>query len=194
MDNIKVGQLIYRLRKEKNLTQQQLAERMSISDKAVSKWERGLGCPDVSLLPELTGILGVELEQLLRGELDTNEVSGGNMRKMNFYICPTCGNVITSMTEAGISCCGKRLSAERIRKAAECEQLTVEIVENDFFITGEHPMTKEHYIAFAALLTGDGIMLRRLYPEWGLQMRIPVFAHGRLLWYCTKHGLFYQDV
>lgn len=194
MDNIKVGQLIYRLRKEKNLTQQQLAERMSISDKAVSKWERGLGCPDVSLLPELTGILGVELEQLLRGELDTNEVSGGNMRKMNFYICPTCGNVITSMTEAGISCCGKRLSAERIRKAAECEQLTVEIVENDFFITGEHTMTKEHYIAFAALLTGDGIMLRRLYPEWGLQMRIPVFAHGRLLWYCTKHGLFYRDV
>lgn len=55
-------------------------------------------------------------------------------------------------------------------------------------------MTREHYISFVALISDDTIMLRKQYPEWDLQVRIPVFAHGRLVWYCTRHGLFYQDV
>lgn len=74
MDNIKIGQLIYRLRKENNMTQLQLANQMNISDKAISKWERGLGCPDVSLLPDLSRIFNVDLEKLLSGELDVNEI------------------------------------------------------------------------------------------------------------------------
>ena len=189
MNHVKIGQLIYRLRKEKHLTQLQLADQMNISDKAISKWERGLGCPDVSLLPDLSKIFNVDLEKLLSGELDINEVLGGDMRKMNFYICP-----ITSMTDTSISCCGKKLKAIQLQKANEDEKLSVDIIENDFFITSEHQMTREHYIAFVALLTGDSIMLRKQYPEWGLQVRIPVFAHGKLLWYCTKHGLFYQEV
>lgn len=85
MDNVKIGQLIYRLRKEKHLTQLQLANQMNISDKAISKWERGSGCPDVSLLPDLSEIFNADLEKLLSGELDINEASGGDMKKMNFY-------------------------------------------------------------------------------------------------------------
>jgi transcriptional regulator with XRE-family HTH domain len=54
MDNSKVGELIYRLRKEKGLTQKQLADQMNISDRTISKWERGYGCPDVTLLPSLS--------------------------------------------------------------------------------------------------------------------------------------------
>ena len=65
MDNVKIGQLIYRLRKEKRLTQLQLAEQLGVSDKAVSKWERGMGCPEVSLLPDLSNIFHVDLEKLL---------------------------------------------------------------------------------------------------------------------------------
>ena len=194
MDNGKIGQLIYRLRKEKHLTQLQLAEKMSISDKAVSKWERGLGCPELSLLPELSKIFDVDLEKLLSGELNENEILGGNMKKLIFYICPTCGNMITSMVDTNISCCGKKLKAIQAQKASEDEQLSVEIIENDFFITSNHSMTREHYIAFIALLTGDSVMVRKQYPEWDLQVRIPVFAHGKLIWYCTKHGLFYQEV
>lgn len=194
MDNVKIGQLIYKLRKEKNLTQLQLADQVGISDKAVSKWERGLGCPDVSLLPDLSKVLDVDLEKLLSGELDTNEVLSGDLKRMSFYICPTCGNMITSMTDTTVSCCGRKLSAIRPQKATEDEKLSVEIIEDDFSITSEHQMTREHYIAFVALLTGDSIMLRKQYPEWGLQVRIPIFAHGKLLWYCTQHGLFYQEV
>lgn len=192
MDCAKIGKLIYSLRKEKQLTQQQLADCMNISDKAVSKWERGLGCPDVSLLPELAEILGVNLEVLLSGELDANELAGGNMKKLKFYVCPVCGNLFTATEEAVISCCGKKIQSIELRKAIESEKLLVEIVENDYFISTDHEQTREHHITFVALLTGDSIMLRKQYPEWDVQTRIPVFGHGMLVWYCTTHGLQYQ--
>ncbi|MDD3409929.1 MAG: helix-turn-helix domain-containing protein [Eubacteriales bacterium] len=194
MDCAKIGRLIYSLRKEKGMTQVVLAERMNISDKAVSKWERGLGCPDVSLLPELSNILGVDLADLLSGELDANDTVGGNMKKLKFYVCPQCGNLITSTAEASVSCCGKKLTALTPVKAEEADKLKVEIIENDYFISSEHEMTKEHYIAFAALLTGDTLLLRKQYPEWNLQVRIPRIGHGMLVWYCTRHGLMYQLV
>lgn len=194
MDNVKIGKLIYRLRKEKQMTQLQLAEQMNISDKAVSKWERGLGCPEVSLLPELSKIFDVDLEALLSGNLEDNDALGGNMKKMCFYICPNCKNMITAMTDTNMTCYGKRLKRSQPQRAAEQEALIVEKIENDYYITAHHPMEREHYISFVALLTGDSIMLRKQYPEWGLQVRIPAFAHGRLLWYCNRHGLFYQEI
>ncbi len=194
MDNVKIGNLIHRLRKEKGMTQLQLAEILHISDKTVSKWERGLGCPDVSLLADLSRVFGVDLEKLLSGQLDANEERGGNMKKLNFYVCPECGNVITAMTDAGISCCGKKLKALEPAKAAEEEKLSVEIMENDYYISSHHPMAKEHYISFVALLTGDSLILKKQYPEWDLQVRIPGRAHGKLIWYCTEHGLLYQLV
>lgn len=194
MDNVKIGNLINKLRKEKGMTQLQLAERLHISDKTVSKWERGLGCPDVSLLTDLSRVFGVDLEKLLSGQLDANEETGGNMKKLNFYVCPECGNVITTMTEAGISCCGKKLQPLEAVKAPADEKLSVENIENDYYISSDHPMLKEHYISFVALLTGDTLTLKKQYPEWDLQVRIPGRTHGKLFWYCTEHGLFYQLV
>lgn len=192
MNLAKIGQLIYSLRKEKQFTQQQLADCLNISDKAVSKWERGLGCPDVSLLPQLAEILGVDLEMLLSGKLDANDLVGDNMKKLRFYVCPICGNLITAATEATISCCGKKLKFIEPHKALTTEKLSVERVENDYFISTDHEQSKEHYISFIALLTGDSIMLKKQYPEWEVQTRIPVFGHGMLVWYCAKHGLQYQ--
>ena len=116
------------------------------------------------------------------------------MKKMAFYVCPNCGNLITAMTDANISCCGKKLKPLQPQKADESQKLRVEKIEMDYFISSDHPMTKEHYITFVALLTGDSLMLRKQYPEWGLQVRIPALARGTLLWYCSEHGLFYQYV
>ena len=194
MDNEKIGKLIYGLRKERNMTQLQLAEILHISDKTVSKWERGQGCPDISLLVDLSRVLGVDMEKLLSGRLEANEERGGNMKKLNFYVCPECGNVITTMTEAGISCCGKKLQPLEAVKAHDEERLLVENIENDYYISSDHPMLKEHYISFVALLTGDTLTLKKQYPEWDLQVRIPGRTHGKLIWYCTEHGLFYQLV
>ena len=194
MDNVKIGKLIYKLRKESNMTQLQLAEMLHISDKTVSKWERGLGCPEISLLADLSRVFGADLEKLLSGQLDANEERGGNMKKLNFFVCPECGNVITAMTEAGISCCGKKLQPLEAVKAHDEERLLVENIENDYYISSDHPMLKEHYISFVALLTGDTLTLKKQYPEWDLQVRIPGRTHGKLIWYCTEHGLFYRLV
>lgn len=194
MDNAKIGKLIYKLRKEQNMTQLQLAQQMNISDKTVSKWERGLGCPEVSLLPEVSKLFGVDLEKLLSGQLEANARLGGDMKKLQFYSCPDCGNIITAMTATSLSCYGRKLQPLQPKRATEHKRLVVEKVEDDFYITTAHPMERGHYIAFVALLSGDSIMLRKQYPQWELQVRIPIFAHGRLLWYCNKHGLFYQEI
>lgn len=68
MDLIKTGKIISEARKNKNMTQKQLASKLHISDKAISKWERGLGCPDISFLIPLTKILDISLYELLSGE------------------------------------------------------------------------------------------------------------------------------
>ena len=190
MDQTKTGGLIRALRTQKGLTQKALAEAIGVGDKAVSKWERGLGCPDVSLLPEISRVLGVGLETLLSGSLDANDQERGNMKKLNFYVCPDCGNLITAATETGVSCCGRTLLPLEPQKPEE--PLSVEKIDDSWFVSSPHPMTKDHYVSFVALLTGDTLFLRRLYPEWDLQTRIPAFGHGILLWYCTKHGLFRQ--
>ena len=153
-----------------------------------------MGCPEVSLLPELSKLFGVDLEKLLSGQLETNARLGGDMKKLQFYSCPDCGNIITAMTATSLSCCGRKLQPLQPKRATEHERLVVEKVEDDFYITTAHPMERGHYIAFVALLSGDSIMLRKQYPQWELQVRIPIFAHGRLLWYCNRHGLFYQEI
>lgn len=192
MDTGKIGEIIYNFRTEKKLTQKQLADTMHISDKTVSKWERGAGCPDVSLLPELCRFLGVNLEDMLSGELDKNDIVGGNMKKTVFYVCPECGNIISATAEANISCCGKKTRMLEPKKAEDEEKLKVELIDNEYYISSDHEMTKQHYITFAALLTGDSLIMKKQYPEWDLQVRIPRTAHGKLVWYCNQHGLFYQ--
>ena len=114
------------------------------------------------------------------------------MRKTKFYICPVCGNLLFSMEEAEVSCCRRTLSPTEPKKASEEEKLRVEKIENDYFLSTAHPMSKEHYITFVALLSGDSILLRKQYPEWDLQVRFPRRGHGMLLWFDTKEGLMYQ--
>ncbi len=192
MDAIKIGMLIRSLRLEQKLTQRALAERLCVSDKTISKWERGTGCPDLSLLPALSRVLRVELGSLLAGTLDPNDPTGGNMKKTVFYVCPTCGNLITAAAEASIACCGKPLERIVPQKAAPEEKLSMELIDGEYFVSSDHPMTKEHHISFVATLTGDRMTLVKQYPEWDLQLRLPRVPHGTLLWYCTAHGLFCQ--
>lgn len=194
MDNAKIGNLIYQLRKEKNMTQLQLAEKLGVSDKAVSKWERGLGSPDLSLMPGLSEIFGVDLEKLLTGEMPPKKTVNGNMKRMLFYVCPDCGNMITAMADANISCCGKIMTAIKPQKSDELHKLNVEIIETDYYLTTAHPMERGHYITFVALITADGLIMKKLYPQWDMQARIPFRKHGRLVWHCSKDGLFYMDI
>jgi len=194
MDCAKIGEVILHLRKERGMTQRELAEQLCVTDKAVSKWERGLGCPDISLLSKLSRTLGADLATLLSGSLPDEDSAGGNMKKATYYVCPTCGSITMTMGAAKLSCCGRKLVALVPQKAADGEKLHLEKVEDEWFITTDHPMTKPHHIAFLAFAAGDRLQMIRQYPEWDLQVRIPARTHGTLLWYCTEHGLFYQYI
>lgn len=194
MDCGKVGALIARLRRERGLTQRELADRLGVTAKAVSKWETGMGCPDVSLLARLAEELGADLAALLSGRMPPGEESGGNMKKAKYYVCPSCGGLALSTGEAELSCCGRRLSPLTPQKADEAHGLTIERVEDEWYLTAGHPMDKDHHIAFAALAAGDRVQLVRQYPEWDFQVRFPARGRGMLLWYCTRHGLFYQNI
>lgn len=188
----KVGELIRILRIENHLTQKQLAEAMNISDKTVSKWERGLGYPDISLLPELATILNVNIEKILEGNLSPNAVLGGNMRMIKFYACPECGNLMTSTGSVNLSCCGRKLEALEAKKASEEHLLSVDTIEDEWYIETTHEMKKTHYISFIAYVMGDKVIMIKQYPEWEIHLRLPKMGRGKLYAYCTKHGLSYQ--
>lgn len=190
----KVGALIRALRIDKEMTQKQLADRMNISDKTVSKWERGLGMPEISLISELSGILGVELQNLLSGELKTNDFVNGNLKKMTFFVCPNCHNITICTGTSEVACCGKRLTALTPQKALDHEKLMIEKDENEWLITSDHPMTKANYISFIALITGDRLQLIKLYPEWALSVRIPRRGHEMLMWFSAEQGLLYVNL
>lgn len=192
MQTIKVGYIIRELRTERGMTQKQLADKMNISDKTVSKWERGLGCPDVSLLSELSDLLEVDIGKLLSGDLAPNDFVGGNMKKTKYYVCPMCHNISLCTGDAEVSCCGRKIDQQKMQKADENDKLSVEVIEDDWYITVAHPMNKEHYISFVAFATGDRVQVIKQYPEWDMQLRIPKRGHGMLIWYCTRHELFYQ--
>lgn len=194
MDCIKVGKLIYSLRKEKNMTQKQVADAMGISDKTISKWERGLGCPDVSLLSELSNVLGVNVEKILLGDLNPNEVDGGNMRRIKFYVCPNCGNIINSTGEGEISCCGRKLMPLEAKKVDETHALEIEEIEDDYYITFDHDMTKAHYISFVAYVCSERVLLIKLYPEQSPTVRFPRMQRGTLYFYCNNDGFWKQDI
>jgi len=193
MDCSKVGKLIFGLRKEKGMTQKQLADAMNISDKAISKWERGLGCPDVSLLRELSVVLNADIEKILLGDLEPNNADGGNMKKIKFYMCPNCGNTLTSTGESDVSCCGRKLMPLIPKPVDEIHKLTVEEIENDFYITFTHEMSKKHYISFIAYVAYDRVLFVKLYPEQGSEVRFPKMYRGKIYMCCNQHGLWVND-
>ncbi|MBP5461227.1 MAG: helix-turn-helix transcriptional regulator, partial [Lachnospiraceae bacterium] len=106
MDKYVTGAVIRRLREAKRMTQEELAERIFVSSKAVSKWETGQGFPDISLLEPLAKVLDISVIELLSGEDICNTNRSANIARGKFYACPVCGNVIRSIGEAVVSCCG----------------------------------------------------------------------------------------
>lgn len=193
MDQIKVGRVIRNLRKDKKMTQLELSEMLCVTDRAVSKWERGLGCPDVSLLSKLSEIFSVDIRSILEGEMEENDISSGNMKKTKFCVCPICGNVITASENTGIVCCGRKLENLEEMKSSGSEDLKIERIDGtELYVSSDHPMTKDNYISFISYLTSDALLLKKLYPEWGISLRLPWLGHGKILWYSEKEGFKYR--
>lgn len=190
MNTYVTGSTIKQLRETRNLTQAELAKRIGISSKTVSKWETAKGLPDISLLQPLAQALGISVIELMNGEQITNRNISANLLRSKFYVCPICGNVLHSTGSALISCCGITLPALEAEEPDEAHEITVEPVEDEHFITVHHPMTKEHYISFVAFVTSDRIQFVKLYPEGNAQTRLQLRGMGYLYYYCNRHGLF----
>ena len=190
MDRYVTGAVIRKLRENKKMTQEELAEKIFVSSKAVSKWETGQGFPDVSLLEPLADALDISVIELLSGEDIRNLNRSSNMARAKFYVCPVCGNVIQSTGEAVISCCGITLPPLEPESADGQHMIRKEIAEDEYYVTVDHPMTKDHYISFLAALSDQGIQLVKLYPEGPAETRFKISRVRKLYAYCNRHGLF----
>jgi len=194
MNQYVTGTMIRRLREGRNMTQHQLAEMISVSDKAISKWETGRGLPDISLIEPLANALGVSIIELFSGEGVVNTNRSFKMQRMKFHVCPICGNLIQSTGEAVVSCCGIVLPALEAESEDDDHQLRAEQVEDEYYVSIPHEMSKTHYISFILALKDDGYEIRKLYPEGNAEARFKISRTKSIMYYCNQHGLFKASI
>ena len=192
MDSYVTGLTIKILREKKGLTQTELADILGVSSKAVSKWETAKGLPDISLIEPLANALSVSVMELMTGDTVINKNKSSNILRSKFYVCPVCNNTIGAVGDAVISCCGITLPPLDAEETDENHQITIENVEDEYFITVNHHMTKEHFISFVAYLTSDSVQFVKFYPEGNAETRLNIRGSGFLYIYCNKHGLMRQ--
>lgn len=165
MNQYVTGAVIKSLREKHHLTQAELAKKLSVSDKTISKWETAKGYPDISLLEPLANVFQVSITELISGNSVMNANISANMLRSMFYVCPICGNVIHSMGEAVLNCHGVLLAPCEVEETDENHIILVERVEDEYYIRIDHDMTKKHYISFVAAVSSDTIQMVKLYPE-----------------------------
>ena len=194
MNQYVTGAVIKRLREEKNMTQQQLADKLSVSAKTISKWETAKGYPDITLLESIANALSVSVTELISGNTIVNSNVSANMLRSHFYVCPVCGNIVHSMGETVIQCHGLQLQQEEAEETDEHHKIFVEQVEDEYYVQIEHDMTKQHYISFIAAVSADRIQMVKLYPQGNAEARFKMNGVKKIYLYCNRSGLFYLDV
>lgn len=190
MDRYVTGAVIRRLREQKHMTQEELAAQLYVSSKAVSKWETGQGLPDITLLEPLAKALDISIIELFAGESVVNSNKTHNVARTMFYVCPVCGNIITALGAAVISCCGITLPPLQPEEPDAEHALSVVRSEDEYYVSIDHPMSKDHHISCLAAISDQGLQLVKLYPEGGAEGR---FKSARVKWilaYCNRHGLY----
>lgn len=194
MDLSKNGKLLCYLRKAKGMTQKEVAEKLGVVPKTVSKWETGHGFPDVSTVSALADILGVSEKTILSGDLEQNSEEAGNMKRTKFYVCPCCGSIMQGTGNSQVVCCGKQIEDLKAISADDEHTISISGIEDDYYIEFNHEMTKEHYISFVSYVRFDRALTVKLYPEQDCAVRFPKMYGGKFYFYCNKHGLFEYQI
>ena len=194
MNNYITGKIIKELRENKKLTQIELADIIGVSDKTISKWETGKGLPDISLIEPLSKALNVSVIELMNGEYVTNKNKASNMLKSKFSVCPICSNIVYTTGENTNSCCGITLPILEADLENENHIINCDVVENEYFVSVNHEMSKEHYISFIAYITNDRCEIVKLYPEQNAEARFLRRGKGIIYTYCNKDGLIKKDI
>ena len=194
MDQYVTGAAIKELRKQHRLTQLQLAQKLDVSDKTVSKWETGKGYPDITLLEPIANAFGISVTELISGNRIRNRNVSANMLRSAFYICPVCGNVIHTMGEAVIQCHGIQLQPAEPEQTDPHHMIFIERSEDEYYVRIDHEMTKQHHISFIAAASPDRMQTVKLYPEGGAEARFRIEGVRKVYFYCNRDGLFFADV
>ena len=194
MDNYITGTLIKKLRESRKMTQEELADKICVSSKAVSKWETGRGFPDIGLIESLAKALDISVIELLSGIDIRNRNRSADMKKCKFYVCPVCGNTIQATGEAVITCCGITLPPLEAEIPDPDHIISLEVVEDEYYVTVDHPMTKTHYISFLAAVSDQNVQFTKLYPEGDAATRFKINRVERIYAYCNRHGMFVLDL
>lgn len=194
MDNYVTGALIRKLRENRKMTQEELADRIGVSSKAVSKWETGKGFPDIGLIENLAKALDISVIELLSGVDIRNRNTSSDMKKCRFYVCPVCGNAIQATGEAVITCCGITLPPLEAENPDPDHTVSLEVVEDEYYVTVDHPMTKTHYISFLAAVSDQTVQFVKLYPEGDAATRFKINRVERIYAFCNRHGMFVLDL
>ncbi len=194
MNQYVTGAVIKELREKLNLTQAELANKLNVSDKTISKWETGKGYPDISLLEPLANVFGISITELISGNAVKNVNVSANMMRSMFYVCPICGNMIHSMGEAVIHCHGVLLTPCVAEETDENHMIFIERVEDEYYVRINHEMTKQHYISFVAAMSADRIQMVKLYPEGDAEARFQIRGMRKILFYCKRDGLFSMNI
>ena len=194
MNQYVTGAVIKELREKHQFTQAELAKKLNISDKTVSKWETAKGYPDISLLEPIAKIFGISVTELISGNAVNNVNVSANVMRSKFYVCPVCGNSIHSMGEAVIQCHGIILTPCQEEETDEHHKIFIERVEDEYYVRIGHDMTKQHYISFIAALASDKLQMVKLYPEGNPEARVKINGVKKILFYCNRDGLFSINV
>ena len=193
MNQYVTGAVIRELREKNKMTQLQLAEKLGVCDKTVSKWETAKGYPDITLLEPIAEVFKISVTELISGNTVHNANVSANMLRSKFYVCPVCGNVMHSMGEAEIHCHGILLTPLEAEPSDERHMFSIERVEDEYYVRIDHSMTKEHYISFVAAASSDEMQMVKLYPEGNAEARFKIRGVRRIFYYCNRDGLFSMD-
>ncbi len=193
MNQYVTGAAVKELREKNRMTQRELAEKLGVSDKSVSKWETAKGFPDITLLEPIAKAFRISVTELISGNTIHNENVSANMLLSKFYVCPVCGNVIHSIGEAAIHCHGIQLMPLESEPTDERHMIFIERVCDEYFVRIDHSMSKEHYISFVATVSYDEIQMIKLYPEGNAEARFKIQGVRRIFFYCNRDGLFSID-
>ena len=193
MNQYVTGTVIKELREKNNMTQLQLAEKLGVSDKSISKWECFRGYPDISLLESIAKVFKISVTELISGNAIQNANVSANMLRSKFYVCPVCGNVIHSMGEAAIHCHGIQLMPLEAEAPDDHHMISIERIEDEYYVRIDHSMTKDHYISFVAAASSGDMQLVKLYPEGNAEARFKIRGVKRIFFYCNRDGLFSID-
>jgi desulfoferrodoxin (superoxide reductase-like protein) len=132
--------------------------------------------------------------ELFSGENVVNTNKAANMLRLKLHVCPVCGNVIQSTGEALISCCGIVLPSLEAEPEDGAHALHIERVEDEYYVTVSHEMSRTHYISFILAVRDNGSEMQKLYPEGNAEARFKISRTDCFYFYCNQHGLFKAPV